>query len=356
MLDLRVVVPTLDEADTLPGLLADLAAQRGVDFEVVIADGGSRDTTVAIARDAGRRCIECAPGRGHQMNQGASDFTGRWLLFLHADTRLVSADQLADALAALSLAPEDTAGHFALSFALDGVPARSFLYRYMAAKSRTSRRYSINGDQGCLIRRGFFVALGGYDTRLSFLEDQRLAGRIHDAGQWQLLPHAVITSARRFEREGRMRRYALMALIMGMYIGEMEDFFATADTIYAPQSATGRLQIAPYFKHALRVIEAAGPVRGAQALWHMAGGVRDQAWQLRLALALALGGRAPAAGPARLARGARSLSSSALAQPVHVAAHVVLFFMLAVAVFGPLACLRLFSGPAPVPVSIARGQ
>ncbi|ROO31420.1 TIGR04283 family arsenosugar biosynthesis glycosyltransferase [Salinisphaera japonica] len=344
MSDLRIVVPTLDEAETLPGLLADLAAQRGVDFEVVIADGGSRDATVAIARADGRRCIECAPGRGHQMNQGALDFTGRWLLFLHADTRLVSIDQLADAVAALAGAPETTAGHFALSFALDGVPARGLLYRYMAAKTRTNRRHTINGDQGCLIRRGFFMALGGYDTQLSFLEDQRLAGRIHDAGHWQLLPHAVITSARRFEREGRLRRYALMGLIMAMYVGELETFFTTADTIYAPQSTTGRLQLAPYFKHALAVIEAAGPARGACALWHIAGVVHGEAWQLRLAFVVALGRGADAEGPAKLARGARSLSSSALAQPVHVTAHVVLFFALAVAVFGPLACLRLFSG------------
>tara|TARA_B100001079_G_scaffold61871_1_gene52503 strand:- start:5799 stop:6869 length:1071 start_codon:yes stop_codon:yes gene_type:complete len=354
--DLRVVVPTLDEADTLPGLLADLAAQRGVDFEVVIADGGSRDTTVAIARAAGQRCIECAPGRGHQMNQGAWDFTGRWLLFLHADTRLIHTQQLADALAALAGTPGCTAGHFALSFALDGVPAHGLLYRYMAAKSRTNRRYTINGDQGCLIRRRFFNALGGYDTRLAFLEDQRLAGRIHDAGQWQLLPHAVITSARRFECEGRLRRYALMGLIMAMYVGELETFFTTADAIYAPQSATGRLRLVPYFRHALRVIEAAGPAHGVQAVWRVAGCVRAQTWQLHLAIALALGRRVDAVKPVRLADRARSLSSSALAQPVHVAAQVVLFFVLAVAVFGPLACLRLFSRPAPGPVFIARGQ
>ena len=74
------------------------------------------------------------------------------------------------------------------------------------------------------------------------------------------------------------------------------------------------------------------------------GRLHGEAWQLRLAFVVALGRGADAEGPAKLARGARSLSSSALAQPVHVTAHVVLFFALAVAVFGPLACLRLFSG------------
>jgi glycosyltransferase involved in cell wall biosynthesis len=49
---ISVVIPTLEAAADLPATLAGLA-NRAVVREVVVADGGSRDATVGIARDAG---------------------------------------------------------------------------------------------------------------------------------------------------------------------------------------------------------------------------------------------------------------------------------------------------------------
>ena len=86
--EISIIVPTLDEAGHLAGTLDRLCAlaDAGIAFETVVADGGSRDGTQAIARDAGAKLIECGAGRGTQLAAGAAAARGSWLLFLHADT------------------------------------------------------------------------------------------------------------------------------------------------------------------------------------------------------------------------------------------------------------------------------
>lgn len=65
-----VFIPTLDEADTLVSLLADLAAQVGIEPIIVVADGGSNDATTDVAQRHGIRCIAAPTGRARQMNAG----------------------------------------------------------------------------------------------------------------------------------------------------------------------------------------------------------------------------------------------------------------------------------------------
>ncbi|MCG8440406.1 MAG: glycosyltransferase, partial [Caulobacterales bacterium] len=87
---ISVVIPTLNAAATLPRTLQGLttAAAEGLVQEVIIADGGSDDATLAIADDTGCRVTRCERGRGAQLAAGAKASSGRWLLFLHADTLL----------------------------------------------------------------------------------------------------------------------------------------------------------------------------------------------------------------------------------------------------------------------------
>src|SRR3954463_7358530 len=85
---LSVVIPTLDAAATLPRTLAALDEGRraGLVAEVIVADGGSRDDTPALARAAGATVARAPRGRGLQLAAGAERASGEWLLFLHADT------------------------------------------------------------------------------------------------------------------------------------------------------------------------------------------------------------------------------------------------------------------------------
>lgn len=281
---LSVIIPALNEAQALPKLLADLATQSGLALELIVADGGSSDGTVALARDAGALVVTCPSGRARQMNAGASAASHDWLLFLHADSGLPEPHLLARALAAMRDTPPLSAGHFGLTFADAPDTARAF-YRHLERKSRLNRPETINGDQGLLIRRRCLAALGGFDPRLPILEDQALAATIFAQGRWQLLPGSLHTSARRFEAEGRGRRYLLMMLIMCARRAGLEaEFFARARRLYPQQSEARDLRLQPYFKV---LAELAGQ---QPEFWRvMAAYTLDNAWQPVFVLEQALG-------------------------------------------------------------------
>ena len=282
-IELSVIVPTLDEAEVLPGLLADLHGQQGVRLEVLVADGGSTDATAAVAAAAGARVIAAPRGRGAQMNAAARLAQGSMLLFLHADSRLPDPHLLAGALRALqgaSRTDANVAGHFPLCF--DRRDDRNRLgYRYLEEKSTLNREQTINGDQGLLLAAPFFARLGGFDEGLPFLEDQRIAARIRSCGRWLTLPGRLHTSARRFETEGFHRRYLLMGLIMVMHSLGREEFFARAPQVYRVQRQTGRLLLSPYFRLLRSLARHHWGLRGTgTTVLRLGGYLRANLWQL----------------------------------------------------------------------------
>lgn len=286
---LGIVIPTLNEAQNLPALLEDLA-QQTLRTEILIVDGGSTDGTPEIARRAGAPCVSAARGRGAQMNAGAAASTCSRLLFLHADTRIHEPGLLARAVAAFEhgagVHGERIAGHFPLRF-LATQAGHERLRRFMEAKTRSNRRWTINGDQGLLIRRGFFERLGGFDASLPFFEDQRIAARIEAAGgHWILLPGEISTSFRRFEREGGIARYTLMALMMGMHAAGLDSFFTRAPQVYAEQGSSTELDLRPFIRLARQVLSEQG-LRAPAHLFRAGRFVRENAWQLALMVELA---------------------------------------------------------------------
>lgn len=281
---LSVVIPTLNEAESLPLLLRDLARQT-LPVEIIVADGGSRDATRSLAEHHAAHVIVAPRGRGAQMNAGARIATGSHLLFLHADTRVEETNLLDIALSALEDAshfePAGTiAGHFPLRFHASATAPKGLL-RFMEAKSRSNRRWTINGDQGVLIRRDFFARLGGYDESLPYFEDQRLSARIEAQGRWLLLPGELSTSFRRFEREGPLPRYALMALMMAMHSAGLDEFFTRAPGLYAAQHQAAALDLRPFVALARELLLADGG-RVPHRLWRAGRFVRANAWQLAL--------------------------------------------------------------------------
>lgn len=281
---LSIIIPTLNEAAALPQLLQQLRAQQDIDAEIIVADGGSTDGTVEIAKHADAQVITATRGRGRQMNAGAGRATGEFLLFLHADTQLESSSLLATALNALREAiarsgQENIAGHFPLRFVGGDAGAAAF-YRHVEGKTRLNRPYSINGDQGLLISRAFFRTLGGFDERLPFLEDQRIAAKIFAQGRWIVLPDRLLSSARRFETEGHRERYTLMAILMGLYAADVEEFFAQSPAVYAAQSEAGHLQLQPFAQLIRKIFRQRGFFQTLAILYRIGKFVRENAWQL----------------------------------------------------------------------------
>jgi len=286
--ELSVIIPTLNEASSLPDLLGDLAAQQGVACEILVSDGGSSDGTAQLAAELFARqrlagkVLGGSAGRGRQLNHGAAQARGEWLLFLHADSRLPEANALASSLHLLRCAGQPhLAGHFALHYNLPE-RERAFGYYLSEVKARLGWPGTIHGDQGFLINKTFFIELGGFREDLPVLEDTLLAEAIRSLGEWRLLPATIITSPRRFQAEGYRERQTLNALLANFaLIGWDLPLLRFADC-YRRQDQTAALQLAPFYRLVDQLLREL-PRSHRWRIWYRTGRfVRSNAWQLVL--------------------------------------------------------------------------
>jgi rSAM/selenodomain-associated transferase 2 len=205
---LSVIIPTLGAGDYLS---TTLSALTGAD-EVLIVDGGSRDSTHAIAAAAGVRIASTAPGRGLQLMTGGELAQAEWLLFLHADTVLDPGWR--EEAACFIAEPKHAQMAAVFRFALDDpLPAARRLERWV---DRRVRHLGLPyGDQGLLIHRDFYRSLGGYRP-LPLMEDVDLVRRI-GRRRLMVLNVKATTSPRRWQRDGWLRRSALNLGCLSLY-------------------------------------------------------------------------------------------------------------------------------------------
>ncbi len=195
---LSVIIPVLNAAESLPACLGALmeGVEAGLIRELVISDGGSTDATVRIAAQAGAVVIEGRPSRGGQLGRGAGAAAGEWLLFLHADS-ILPAGWSACVLAHM---PTGRPAHFKLRFDQRGFAPGAVAF-WANLRSRGFRLPY--GDQGLLISRAEYDAIGGY-LDIPLMEDVAMARAL--GRRLQVLPMALTTSAARYAREGWVRR------------------------------------------------------------------------------------------------------------------------------------------------------
>ncbi len=213
ILNLRIVMPVLNEGDTLRAALLALQPMRQRGVDLVVVDGGSTDNTWALARALADEVLLAPRGRATQMNEGAQDCHADVLLFLHADTRLPgNADRLV--FRALK------AGHFWGRFdvRIDGAhPMLRVVERLMNLRSRLTG--IATGDQAMFIRRDAFQRLGGF-ADLPLMEDIELSRRLKKVGPPACVKAIVATSARRWEQHGVWRTMVLMwGLRLAYFLG-----------------------------------------------------------------------------------------------------------------------------------------
>jgi hypothetical protein len=193
-LGVSVVIPALDEQDQVGSAIR--SAREGGAFEVIVADGGSRDATREVAVVAGARVVEAPRGRARQMNAGAALAAGDALVFLHADSALPP--RAADRVRAAFAEPRVVAGAFTYRAAADGLLGLTLT---TAARLRLLLSGHPYGDQGLFLRRRTFRALGGFPD-LPVMEDWELVARLKRLGRVVVLPEAVLTSAASFVDHG----------------------------------------------------------------------------------------------------------------------------------------------------------
>jgi rSAM/selenodomain-associated transferase 2 len=206
-----VVIPTLNEAEFLPALLGDLR-RVVVPLDIVVADGGSTDGTLAAASTAGVRTVLVPRGRAAQMNAGARAVTGHWLLFLHADSRLPPRARRA-LLSAVVDEPELEAAVFGFAIDLPSAWKRFIEVGQVVRQKLYGLPY---GDQGLLVRRELFETVGGYPN-VPLLEDVAALRALRRRARVCTLPAAIVTSGRRYRRHGVVRTWLRHTAIIFLY-------------------------------------------------------------------------------------------------------------------------------------------
>jgi rSAM/selenodomain-associated transferase 2 len=208
---ISVVIPTFDEAAQIARTVESVIAP-GV--EVIVVDGGSRDETVRLARDAGVRVLACERGRARQLRMGGEASTGDVVLFLHADTRLEAGWQ--EAVSRALSDPQCAGGAFSLRFAEPGLRERWIEFGVSLRVALLRLPY---GDQALFVRRSVLERMGGMPI-VAMMEDLDLVRAIKRAGRLSILDLPVTTSSRRYARSGAlhtiwMHQWALLAWWLG---------------------------------------------------------------------------------------------------------------------------------------------
>jgi glycosyltransferase involved in cell wall biosynthesis len=165
-----VITAVLNRVGHLPECLDSVAMQRGVAIEHIVIDGGSTDGSVELLQRWSDRLAfwssEADRGIGDAMNKGVLHARGRWLLFLHADDRLLSEDSLLRVSEVLAGTTADVAG-FPIYFGSDGRMLR-LAPRGANAWLRLKTGFM---HQATFIRRSLFETIGLYDVDLKIAMD-----------------------------------------------------------------------------------------------------------------------------------------------------------------------------------------
>jgi rSAM/selenodomain-associated transferase 2 len=205
---ISVIIPVYRDADALSRTL-DATHWSGAEVIVVAT---ADDLSLTAVRRAHPEVVwlDAPRGRARQMNAGAARARGDWLLFLHADTRLPTAWR--DAVDAAERSA------FVAGCYRFGLDSRSWFARIIerGVAVRVACLGLPYGDQGLFVRRASFEALGGF-ADLPIMEDVDFVRRVRHHGPLFRSRMRVVTSARRWERDGWIARTARHLGLITLY-------------------------------------------------------------------------------------------------------------------------------------------
>jgi glycosyltransferase involved in cell wall biosynthesis len=217
-MDFSVIVPTLNEETYIEACLKSISRQNlpRNSYEIIVADGGSDDRTIEIARKyADRIIVSKKRGIWWGRNQGAKFAKGKYLVFIDADTR-VKEDYLETVHEYLELGVVGlTTGFEIEGLGLKMKMLEHIINSYLYLNSKISNA-SLVGINLC-VPRAVFMKVGGFKDYA--LEDAAFGRELRDEGQTCfLIQRMALTSARRLEAYGVVglcRYYFELGLIDG---------------------------------------------------------------------------------------------------------------------------------------------
>ena len=222
MTELSVIIPTFNEGKYLGKLLNSILIQDYKDYEIIISDNNSTDSTLRIAKNYNCKIVDGGrPAKAR--NNGAKFAQGKYLLFIDADA-VLSENCLGMALKLFKERNLDVAGARYVPYdgnAIDDIfhfislTVVFILFPFMP---------HINGGF-FLCTKEIFDKVGGFDTSVRVGEDHAFARKAKKLGaKLSILKQIIVyLSVRRFKAEGRLKlgaKYAY-ALVYRIFFGEI---------------------------------------------------------------------------------------------------------------------------------------
>jgi len=204
-----MIIPIYNEVNNIENYLSTLKNHSF--YEWIIVDGGSHDGTQGLLAQHGVPWMQGRKGRAMQMNDGAAQCKSDVLLFLHIDTQLPP--QASDAIQAAMINPDMVGGRFDVRLDATSSVFR-MIEKFINWRSRLSRIST--GDQAMFVRRTVFEQLGGFPEQ-PLMEDIAFSRALKRQGRIACLTTQVVTSARRWQKQGVIRTVLLMWWLRLLY-------------------------------------------------------------------------------------------------------------------------------------------
>jgi len=196
---ISVVIPVLHEQERINTLIQQLRHQEQ-GCEIIVVDGDPAGSTISVITDPAVICLEAPKGRGMQLAAGSASATGEVILMLHADTEL-PANGLGLVVDAVRKGADW--GAFRL-----GIAGRGIGYRLIERMvDLRCRLFSLPyGDQAIFVTRARLLLAGGI-PQIPLMEDVALVRSLtQQCEPCKLLPRRVLTSPRRWQKDGILKR------------------------------------------------------------------------------------------------------------------------------------------------------
>ena len=194
MSKISIIIPTINEASNLPLLLSDLSSIQK-ESEIIIVDSGSEDKTIDVANIYGAKVfISKERNRGLQLDIGAKNSKGEWLIFLHADTRLTH--DWFKKINSFLKGNKNSIYYFEFK-----INHKKIIYRVLEIFVNFRSKYFKEpyGDQGLIIHRTTYFKNNGF-RKIPLMEDLDFLRRLNKKKDLKQLNLPIFISSRKWER------------------------------------------------------------------------------------------------------------------------------------------------------------
>jgi len=192
--EISIIIPTINEANNLPLLLSDLSIFNK-EGEILIVDCGSEDKTIDIGNIYGAKVYKSKErNRGLQLDIGAKNSKGEWLIFLHADTRLTH-----DWFKKIKSVFKGSKNYiYYFKFKIND---KKMIYRVLEILVNFRSQYFKQpyGDQGLIIHREIYFKNNGF-RKIPLMEDVDFFRRLNKKKDLKQLNLPIFISSRKWER------------------------------------------------------------------------------------------------------------------------------------------------------------